>query len=78
MDHNASKRFPPIRLMDVFHQIRNNRFDKEGGMIAHAFRNMPQTFVSPATPNNRNEALSDSTFCFGISGTSSGFAAQRE
>jgi hypothetical protein len=30
MDHNASKRFPPTLLTDVFHQIRNNRFDKEG------------------------------------------------
>jgi hypothetical protein len=57
MDHNASKRFQPTLVTDVFHQIRNNRFDKEGCIIFHAFRNRQQTFDPCATPNNRNEAL---------------------
>jgi hypothetical protein len=57
MSHNASKSFPLTLLTDVFHQIRNNRFDKEGCIIFRAFRNIQQTFDPCATPNNRNEAL---------------------
>jgi hypothetical protein len=57
MDHNDLKTFPPTLLTDVFHQIRNNGFDKESCLIFHAFRNIQQTFDPSVTPNNRNEAL---------------------
>jgi hypothetical protein len=62
MDHNVSKCFPPIRLTDVFHQIRNNQFDKEGYIIFHVFRNIQQTFGPCASPNNRKEVLFGSNF----------------
>jgi hypothetical protein len=35
MDHNAWKCFLPTLPTDVFHQLRNNRFDKEGHIILH-------------------------------------------
>jgi hypothetical protein len=78
MDHNSSKSFLRTLLTDVFQQIRNNRFDKEGCIVFHAFRNIQQTFDHCATLNNQNEALFGLNLCFGISCTSSGFAAQHE
>jgi hypothetical protein len=78
MDHNTSKHFPPTVLTDVFHQIRNNRFDKVGCIIFHVFRNIQQIFNPCTTPNNRNKTLFSLTFCFGISDASSGFAAQQD
>jgi hypothetical protein len=62
MDHNASKRFPPTLLTDAFHQVRNDRFDKEGCILFHAFRNIQHNFHPCATLNNRNEALFGLTF----------------
>jgi hypothetical protein len=37
MDYNASKHFSPTLLTDMFHQIRNSRFDKEGCIIFMPF-----------------------------------------
>jgi hypothetical protein len=78
MDHNAWKRFPRTLLTDAFHQIRNNRFDKEEWLKFHAFRNIQQTFDPCTTPNNRNETFFGLIFCFGISGRSSGFAVRHK
>jgi hypothetical protein len=62
----------------MFYQIRNNRFDKEGCVMFHAFRNIEQTFDPCATLNNRNEALFRLNFCPGNSVTSSGVATRHE
>jgi hypothetical protein len=77
MDHNASKRLPPTLLIDGFPEIRNSRLNKEY-CIFHAFRNIQQIFDPFVTLDNQNEAFFELIFCFGISGTLSGWTTQHE